>query len=63
MQHEAWARRLRLIPLLAALGAALSGCVCCGPRHYGDDDRRPGYAPAAAATEYDYIKALVPRGK
>ena len=59
MRHEAWARRLRPIPLLAAIGAALGGCVCCGPRHYGGDGRRPGYA----VTEYDYIKALAPRGK
>ena len=61
MRHEAWARRLRPVPFLAAMSAALSGCVCCGPRHYGDDGRRPGWGHTAAS-EYELIRAHAPRG-
>jgi hypothetical protein len=60
-RHEAWARRLRPIPLLAAVGVVLGGCVCCGPQHYGDDGRRPGFG-RTAASESELIRAHVPRG-
>jgi hypothetical protein len=31
----------------ALLGAVLflGGCVCCGPRHYGESGREVGYQP------------------
>lgn len=60
MRHEGWARRLRKLPFFAAIGVALGGCVCCGPRHFGDDGRQPGFAPYARnqVNEIDYIKAL-----
>lgn len=61
MRHSFWAGRLRPVLVLAAMGAALSGCVCCGPRFYGDDGRRPGYG-RTSATESELVRSQAPRG-
>ncbi len=61
MLHEAWAQTPRSIPLLAAVGVALGGCVCCGPRYFGDDGRRPGYG-RTVHSESELARAHAPRG-
>ncbi|MBD0274640.1 MAG: hypothetical protein ICV73_22260 [Acetobacteraceae bacterium] len=52
MRQSGWPWALRPVPvpvpvLAAALGVALGGCACCGPRHHGDAERAVGYQPGA----------------
>ena len=50
MRQGAWTRSRRPLAMLGA-ALALGGCVCCGPRFFGD----PGYGPGPrVSTGGDY---------